>query len=81
MSSSSLSHPLSPGLRRTSPIPASSVLAAGILLAACESSLPPTLCGALEDLTIHVHDDLFIEPCFEDPEMGAISLRVVSSAP
>lgn len=77
MRSSLLSHPLSTDARRASP----SAFAALVVIAACGDPQPPSVCGTLDDLTMHVHDDDFIEPCFEDPEMGRISLSAESSHP
>ena len=77
MRRSSPSHPLSTAARRASP----SAFAASVVIAACGDLRPPSVCGTLDDLTMHVHDDAFIEPCFEDPEMGEIQLTAESSDP
>lgn len=65
--------------RRSSPVATSLVLAATALLAACEGSRPPVACATLDDRTMHVNQDHYFEPCFEDPEMGTIWLHVESS--
>ena len=81
MQGSSLSNPHSSSSRRASLILPSSALAAVALLAACEDRLPPVVCDTLEDHTMLVHQDRFVEPCFEDPEMGRITLSAESSDP
>ena len=68
------SRPMRARRRRTS-----LVLAAAVLLAACDDLQPPVACFTPEDLTMHVRQDHYFEPCFEDPEMGEIWLHVESS--
>jgi len=75
----SLSDPNLAGCRWFSAVSTASVLAAAVLLAACDDSQPPVVCGTLEDLTMHVYADHYFEPCFEDPEMGEIWLHAESS--
>lgn len=79
MKRASLSDPHPAGCRRFSAVSTASVLAAAVLLAACDGSQPPVVCATLEDRTMHVHADHYFEPCFEDPEMGEIWLHVESS--
>ena len=55
------------------------MIAAVALLAACDSAQPPIVCDTLPDDTLFVHQGLSVTPCFEDPEMGEITMSVVSS--
>ena len=43
--------------------------------------MPPVACGAIPQQTVTVGEQVQIEPCFEDPEMGALTLAAVSSNP
>ena len=80
MTYASISNPLS-GSCRTSLILPSSAVATAVLLAACADPQPPVSCSHLPDQTMHVHQDRHIAPCFQDPEMGEITLSVESSDP
>lgn len=55
------------------------MLAAVALLAACDSAQPPIVCDTLPDDTLFVHQSLSVTPCFEDPEMGEITMSAMSS--
>lgn len=57
------------------------VLAAAIWPVACGDPQPPITCGTIPDQTLIVSEQVTVEPCFEDPEMGAITLSVESSDP
>ena len=55
------------------------VLAAALpLLAACGND-PPISCGSIDDIELTVGSTQTITPCFEDPEMEAITLSAESS--
>lgn len=69
----------SSGTHRTSLFPAIPVLPAVIVLAACEDLRPPVSCDTLEDHTMFVRQSRRVTPCFEDPEMGGVTLSVESS--
>ena len=42
---------------------------------------PPVACGSIPSQRLNVAETGWIKPCFEDPEMGTITLSVESSAP
>ena len=55
-------------------------LAALAWLAACGPD-GPVVCGTVPDQTLNVNDYIVVQPCFEDPGMGKITLRAESSNP
>ena len=53
-----------------------------VALAGCgDDPMPPVACGAIPQQTVTVGEQVLVEPCFEDPEMGALTLAAVSSNP
>ena len=53
-----------------------------VALAACgDDPMPPVACASIPQQTVTVGEQVLVEPCFEDPEMGALTLAVVSSDP
>lgn len=51
-------------------------------LAACgDDPMPPVACGNIPQQTLTVGEQALVEPCFEDPEMGQLTLAAVSSNP
>ena len=50
-------------------------------LVACDERLPPVACSNFPQQTVVVGEDVVLEPCFEDPEMGALALAAQSSNP
>lgn len=56
-------------------------LAAAAVLVACEESAPegPVACGAVPQQAVPVGEPVFIEPCFEDPDGGTLTLSTSSS--
>ena len=48
---------------------------------ACDDPLPPVACGNIPQQTVTVHQEVVLAPCFEDPEMGELTLAAVSSNP
>ena len=47
-------------------------------LAACDSG-PPVACGELPPQTLHIDGGVVVTPCFEDPEMGPLTIAAKSS--
>ena len=52
-----------------------------LTLLACSDPKPPAVCAQLPQVTINVGEVQNVEPCFEDPEGGAIKLTSVSLHP
>lgn len=52
-----------------------------LALVACSDPKPPTVCRELPQVTVNVGEVENVEPCFEDPEGGAIKLTSVSYQP
>ena len=52
-----------------------------LVLVACGDAKPPTACGRLPQMEIFVGESERIEPCFKDPEGGAVTLAVTSADP
>ena len=48
-----------------------------LALLACGDPKPPTVCGSLAQVTVNVGERAVAEPCFEDPEGGALKLSIV----
>ena len=48
---------------------------------ACDDPLPPVACGNIPEQTVTTGEEMLVEPCFEDPEMGQLTLAAVSSNP
>ena len=48
---------------------------------ACEGQKPPVACETIPSQTLTVDGRVWVTPCFEDPEMGEITLSAESSAP
>lgn len=57
------------------------VLGAVCILACEEQQMPPAACGTIPSQTLTVDGRVWVTPCFEDPEMGEITLSAESSAP
>ena len=55
------------------------VATAGII--GCDDPMPPVACGTIPQQAVTVGFEIQVEPCFEDPEMGALTLAAVSSNP
>ena len=53
-----------------------------VVLVACgDGPMPPVACSTFPEQTIAVGKAVILEPCFEDPEMGALTLAAESSRP
>ena len=53
-----------------------------VAVAACgDEPMPPVACGTIPQQTVTVGQKTLVVPCFEDPEMGALTLAAVSSDP
>ena len=50
-----------------------------VSLVACGEPMPPVACSSFPPQTVKVGDEVTLEPCFEDPEMGALTLAAESS--
>ena len=58
------------------------LLAAAVLVLACgDDQMPPIACGGIPQQTVTVDEEAVVEPCFEDPEMGELTLAAASSDP
>ena len=47
----------------------------------CDDPLPPVACGTVPEQTVTTGEEVLVKPCFEDPEMGVLTLAAVSSNP
>ena len=52
-----------------------------LALFACSDPRPPTICAGLPQVRVFVGDRETVEPCFSDPEGGALSLSVAVDNP
>ena len=65
--------------RRVGCSAAVAVLALGA--AACEDPKPPTACGNLPAVTVHVGETATVESCFSDPNGDMLTYSATSSSP
>ena len=55
------------------------ILAAAVLLAACDDPQPPRSCGSMVQQTVHVGETSDVRTCFEDPDGDELSYGATSS--